>query len=158
MKRNLSDLDKRIIKYSYRPGYLVSIIFVFMCFLFALGHSLYHDKEFNEFLGPAILLICFLGILILFLIIRPSYIDLKSDYKIVEKKKIQSKESKTDYEAGSATLYIGQKMNSFQAYSLIIDNTRSRVEPAFFDSVIEGEIIGFEFTSHKKHLLRMVKL
>lgn len=158
MKRNLSEKDKSIIKYSCRAGYLVSLIFVFMSFLFAFGHSLYENKEFNEFLGPILILILFLGFIILFLINRRSYIDLRSEYKNVEKREIQSKESKTDFEAGSGTLYIGQKMNSFQAYFLIIDNTRYKVEQDFYESVSEGEIIGFEFTSHRKHLLRMVKL
>lgn len=136
---------------------MVSLIFVFMNFLFALGFSFHRNKEFHELMGPALILIPFLGLCILVLMNRSCYLDLKSDHKIVEKKKIQLKESKTVYEAGSGTLYIGQKMKPFQAYYLIIENTRYKVEQNFYDSIIEGEIIGFEMTSHRKHLIRMVK-
>lgn len=81
--------------------------------------------------------------------------DIKNGEKNYEVKIIQLKEKTKDFEAGSATIYIGQEMNEFYRYDLIIENTRYRVDKELFENCENGGEIVFYTAPKSKYLLQM---
>lgn len=157
MKRQLQTIDITKIKYSCRPGMLICMMMIFTSSLLLIGSDLYEHQtplinSWPYFAGSIIF-----AFLILFLMNRGCYLDLKKGYKTIDRKTIQKKESKIDFEAGSGKSHMFQKMNSFNAYYLIIENTRYRVKEELFNTVEMGSSVSFELTAHRKHRLAITK-
>ncbi len=97
--------------------------------------------------------IIIVSILLSYLMNNKYWKDIKNNEKIVEPKIIQNKESKKDYEAGSGTLYIEKEMNEFEAFSIIVENVRYRVDKGFFNNCEIGQKVYFNYGPKSKFLL-----
>ena len=83
--------------------------------------------------------------------------DINNNEKTLEVKIIQTKELKKDYEAGSGgRLSIDGNMKAFNRYDIIIDNTRYRINEAFFEACREGDEVIFHIAPKSKHRLKIV--
>ena len=101
--------------------------------------------------------------LIVWLVNRKCWIDLKNNEKEVVRKIITRKESKEDYAAGSSVgfsftgkksrLYTGMK--SYIEYSLIIENVRYKIEKELWEKVNEKEEVEFHYAPKSKELLEI---
>lgn len=147
LKVALNEFDKKEIRYMMRAGIIIPILFFpIACAVYVmiiLNSSEGFDKI--EFIIPFIALI---SVLLSLLINRKYRLDLKEGYKIARDVQIDRREEKKDFEAGSGTLYLGQKMNEFTAYYFIIENTRYRVEKELYESSYSGSMIYMFFTPH----------
>lgn len=131
------------------PALLIIIINVgLFAIIFTNGYS-YHDME----IIGIIILTALLCVLIGFLLTRKYISDIRNKVKIKEQKTITLKESKTDQEAGSATLFVNQSMNEFIRYDIIVENCRYRVEKEFFDNCKIGDEVYFNYAPLSKYLL-----
>ncbi len=81
--------------------------------------------------------------------------DIKNNVKNVVLKTVQRLEQKKDFEAGSGTLYIGQEMNSFQIYYVIVDNVRYRIDEHLFNSLEEGGKVAFHYGPASNYLITL---
>ncbi len=157
MRKTLTKKDIKELQYQCRMGYIIpSMVFLIGTLIVT---SIY-ETNFNTRLAfniQATLIIALLFAVLSFFI---SYImnwkylsDIRDKKKIIEPKVIQKKESKRDYEAGSGTLYIGQEMNGFDSFSIIVDNYRYRVEKDMFLKCNEGDEVYFNYGPTSKYLI-----
>jgi hypothetical protein len=88
------------------------------------------------------------------------YSDIRNNEKLSEKKIIQRKIDKTDYEAGSGnmtTLPHNNPMKEFTRYDLIIDNIKYRIDKELFDNCNDGDEVLFYYAPKSKYLLSIEK-
>lgn len=158
MKRRLTEEDRKKLKYATRTGYIFGAL-LFIPFLAAFLMSLFDIVDgMPDYL---ILIGIFLSILIMWLINRKWWTDLKYNEKEVLKKIVARKESKEDYAAGSSIgfSFTGKKskvytgMKSYMEYSLIIENVRYKVEQELWDKVNENEEVEFHYAPKSKFLI-----
>jgi len=156
MIEKLSVEDIRGLKYQCRAGYVVSIL------SFLIGSSLifglYYIGEIRSSLNAVLLFLIILifSFLIAFLMIGKYITDIKKNEKILLVKIIQAKELKKDYEAGSGSSRISDGTKGFNRYDIIIDNTRYRINEAFFEACHEGDEVTFHIAPKSKHRLKIV--
>ena len=159
MRKTLTTKDIKELRYQCRMGYIIpSMLFVIGT---ALASGVY-ELNFNDKTGINWLMILFIALLIGMLSFFIGYrmnwkyiSDIKSNEKVVEAKNIQKKELKRDYEAGSGTLFIGQEMNGFDSFSIIVDNYRYRVEKDLFFNSSEGDEVYFNYGPTSKYLINI---
>ncbi|MBI9055461.1 MAG: hypothetical protein JEY96_16685 [Bacteroidales bacterium] len=158
MKRRLTEKDRKQLKYSTRIGY----IFGAFIFIPTLSSCLISKYEIVDNIPDYLILIGIsLSILIMWLINRKWWIDLKNNEKEVVRKIITKKESKEDYAAGSSVgfsftgkeskIYTGMK--SYMEYSLIIENVRYKIEQELWEKVNEKEEVEFHYAPKSKFLI-----
>ena len=158
MRKLLSEQDIKDIKYQCRMGYVIPL-FLFLIGTFIAG-SVY-ELEFNtEVSGISItaLLINIFSFLLIasfvsYRINRRYYADIKNNEKDVLIKTIQKLEAGKSYEAGSGTMYFGQKMKSSDQFSVIVDNYRYKIDKELFDNCRKGGEILFNYTRESRFLL-----
>ena len=158
-KIGLTDEDKTLINKQMRAGIVVS----FLILLIGIGAALiifFFDKSTPKIIEPGELWMPLVGTAVLangifMLMNRKNLGDLKDGSKIIETKKIQKKELKKDFEAGSANLHPGQKMKELQSTNLIIDNTRYEVDKTDFERAEEGGEVLFHYTSKNNQLIKI---
>ncbi len=160
MQKRLTESDIKKLRYQCRMGYILPF------FLFILGSFLgivivgfilsLMNMDLAE--NKAFIVIALFGLLSVFVNYRMNgkYLsDIRNGLKGQEIKIVQRKEYKTDYEAGSGTLYIGQEMNSFDSYSIIVENTRYRVDKDLFENCEENGQVIFNYAVQSKFLLEI---
>ncbi|NPD47649.1 MULTISPECIES: hypothetical protein [unclassified Lentimicrobium] len=149
MKRQLSSKDIKDLKYQCRMGYIIPFFFFMIgsfLVLAILDFFLLDTPLKNEFMALTLIAMFAISILINYQMNRKYLIDIRNNEKVLIPKTIQRKESKTDYEAGSgnrSTLPHNNPMKSFIHYSLIIENTRFRVDKELFESCKDGDEVFF---------------
>ena len=105
-----------------------------------------------------------LNIMISYFMNRNFNLDLKSGVKIVREERVQNKEYKTDYEAGSGTLFIpvlgnlipklwGQEMRPNEKLSLIINGFHFEVEKELYSKVKENDVVLMYYSMYSDTLL-----
>jgi hypothetical protein len=156
MTLSLSAQDIKTLRYQCRPG----IIFSLMVLIIIPASLFTFIKGFNvsvslSYIIIALILDLIISFIIAFLLTRKFLIDIRSGVKRYEIKKISGKESKLDTEAGSGTLYIEQKMKTFDTYYLIIENVRYRVEKEMFGTCLEGDEVVFFYAPRSNFRLSM---
>ena len=152
MKTKLTEEDIKKLRYQFRPG----IVIGGLIFIIGFAVTLLSITENDIILTLLVfVLTVVLSVVVVFLIIGKYQKDISNKEKILEAKTIQKKKSITDYEAGSGTMYPGQKMKGFDSYSIIIDNTRYRVDKDFYETCNAGEKVTFHIAPKSKHRLRM---
>ncbi|MCF8298434.1 MAG: hypothetical protein K9J13_12880 [Saprospiraceae bacterium] len=160
-KAALNQEDIKTLKYQCRAGIIVSlaILILGIACVWTIKFS-YSDYTLSNKLYSALTLLMFilLAIIIGYLMTGKYLKDIRNGYKYLEIKRIESKESEIDFEAGSGTLYIGQKMNSFNSYSLIIERYRYRVEKELYEKCNEGDEVIFHIAPISKHRIKIEKL
>lgn len=157
MRAKLSEEDIKNLKYQCRAGYVVSILF------FLTGSSiifvLYYINDINSLPKAVLLFLTILTIsfLIAFFMMNKYITDINNKVKILDVKKIQAKELKKAYEAGSGgRLSFDGNMKAFNRYDIISDNTRYRINKAFFEACREGDEVIFHIAPKSKHRLKIV--
>ncbi len=152
----LTEKDRQELKLQCRMGYIIGGLFV----LLLLSFFLFYHFVLNYFtelqwiiLIPTAIFIG--GFLIMFLINRKYYIDLRNERKEIILKVLDQKIETKDYEPGSGGRY--REMNSFMRYDFIVDNVRYRVDKELFEKCEEGEMIEFNSAKTSNHLLGITK-
>lgn len=157
MKRILTKEDRNKLKSASRIGFVFSMFLFLPAIAAWLLSKFGYIEKIPDLLPPAGVLLSFL---ILFLVNRKYWIDLKKGEKNILVKSISKKESKEDYEAGSSVGYStnGKKhafysgMNSHMEYYIIVDNVRYRIDKETWEQVNENDKIEFHVASSCKEL------
>ena len=156
MKKALTQSDIEELRYQCRMGYLLPAMF------FLLGNILVGGACFVNFGSDGTTIEMLLIIVVVFACLALlmgykmnwKYIsDIAYMEKQVVTKIIQRKEAKRDYEAGSGTMYLGQEMNGFDSYSIIVENTRYRVDEELYLACAEGGEVLFNYAPKSRYRL-----
>jgi purine-cytosine permease-like protein len=155
--RRLTDSDIKEIKLAKRPSIVIAILFSFiLSFIVIMAIDDYYQHNTLSILGLLIgmqIPFYFIGYLM-----RRKYIkDLQSGEKIGHVYPVQMEQEFTDYEAGSGTLFIGQRMKGFQRHNVIANNTIYRVRPELAEAIQKGDHIIVYFARHSNFRLSIEK-
>jgi len=154
MKTKLTQEDIQKLNYQKRPAFLISGLI----FILGVAISIMVNYENEE---DYTLIMLFVTIVIspsvAYLMMGKYQKDISNKEKILEVKTIQKKESITDYEAGSGKItdVFAKDMKTFDNYSIIIDNTRFRVDKDFYEACNAGDEVSFHIAPKSKHRLTM---
>ena len=158
MKRRLTKQDIKKLKYSTRTGY----VFGLFVFLPVIGFYIFSVVDQSENRYDSVLAVGLLiSILIVWLVNRKYWIDLRNQEKDIVIKMVDKKETKEEFLGGSSTgisvsgkkghFYTG--MRSRMEYSFIIDYVRHRVDKDVWDNVKENEEVEFHVAMKSQQLL-----
>ncbi len=150
MHTPLTTQDLKELKYTCRYGVVIPLLLFLIGFILILMFHIF-EKLSLEFAAIALLVLFVVCVAIAFLMLRKLVQDIYQGEKIMECKKIRSKEYKADYEAGSGA--IGGKMKPVDAWYLIIDNARYPVNKELFDGVGEGDEVYMHIAPRSGELL-----
>lgn len=159
--RTLTDLDKKRLRYQTRPALVTSILFAIVIsgvsltlFIISKENVTEEDKLFNIISISSSIIISFF---IAYFSSKKYLKDVRNGEKEIVLKPIQKKEHKIDYEAGSGKIshVSAREMNAFDSYSIIIDNTRYRVDKEFYNDCNEGDEVEFHYALKSKFMLSM---
>lgn len=159
MKALLTKEDNKSLRYECRAGILFAIGIFFLGLLivyigFVVGSA---DSSQYHYINSitAIILLLIVSAVLGLLFIRKYVLDLKNKEKDLTRYTIQKKESKLDYEVGSANLFIGQKMKAFDKYNLTINNSIHTVDKELFEKATEGDEVYLHTAPISGHLLKI---
>ncbi len=164
MRAELTEEDIKELKNSCKPGIVIPFLFFFIgsaiIFMFEYQIEL-NPKTFftvKELFISSIIFYFFICILIGYLMIRKYVTDIRNGEKEIEVKIVMQKESKEDYEAGSGStnsVIYTKEMNSFTNCSIIVDNTRYRVDEDFYKLVKVGDEVCFNYGPISRDLIKI---
>jgi hypothetical protein len=156
MRHLLTDKDIKDLKYQCRMGIILPFLLLTISSTIIASIVFVNKIDFLNIIAIFSFAAALTTSLLLNIFMNRKYIsDIKNGEKTYEVKIIQLKEKTKDFEAGSATIYIGQEMNEFYRYDLIIENTRYRVDKELFENCENGEEIVFFTAPKSKYLLQM---
>jgi len=156
MRHSLTDKDIKDLKYQCRMGVILPVLLLIISNMIIFSIVYINKIEYSNIMFLISVLITVAISVLLNLSMNRKYIsDIRNGEKCFEIKNIQFKEKNKDFEAGSATLYIGQEMNEFYRYDLIIENTRYRVDKNLYENCENGDEIVFFIAPKSKFLLQM---
>ena len=155
----LTKSDIRILKLQFRPG----ILFPLMLLVPGVAAVMIITNANPElFLFAGIdatwfLLFVVVGVVSLmhFSMTRNFRADIKNKVKNVVLKPIQKLEVKTDFEAGSGTLYVGQEMNAHKVFYVIVDNVRHRIDEELYKALQSEEEVAFHYAPVSNYLIKV---
>lgn len=160
----LTDADKKDLRYNCRAGIIVPFLFFLTCTAFILILGLFNMAD-TVYRFSKMQVIVFLEILALIISFLISYMmihklvsDIRNGEKIIEIKKISQKDQMEDYEAGSGnptTIYNQIEMNAFQKYSIIVEDYLYRVDKELFEAVNIGDDVYFHYAPISKYLIKI---
>lgn len=160
MKRKLTPQDIKTLRYQCRKGYVLPVFFFIIA---SAGAYLFLNKwvlsegtviASQQFI-MALISIAIVALLVSYFMIGKTVSDIRRKEKKVVEKTVQKKEQNTDFEAGSGTLYVGQKMNEYDTYSIIVDNTRYEVGPELYEKCREGGKVAFHYGPKSNYLIKI---
>jgi len=159
MKAALTKEDIKSLRYECRPGILYAVGIFFLGFLTAFLCLDVDPQEgfisnYLSFLLATILSII-VSTLLAFLFAKNYFLDIRNGEKLIMQKLIQKKENSISYEAGSGSLFIGQKMRSSDSYDLKIDDHIYSVDEALYEQASEGQYVNLHIAPLSEHLLRI---
>ncbi|MBK3519766.1 hypothetical protein [Carboxylicivirga marina] len=164
MTKSLSQADIKELRYQCRMGYLLP---VFLCALLSYVIVGFHqyNSDFEEIVftsidGLIILACVIFSIWVSYQMNGKYYQDIRNNIKVAERKVIQKKQAKRDFEAGSGnmtTLPHNNPMNEFTRFDFIMDNTLYRVDKDLFESCSDGDKVSFYYAPKSKYLLSIEK-
>ena len=151
---SLTQKDIKELKYQCRMGYIIPLMVLLISNMIIFLAVYTNDLSYTN---PFVLLAVSASVVFeVFLNIKMNHnylADIRNGIKKQEIKQIRLKEAFTDYEAGSATLFVTQKMNPYTRYNIIVNNTRYRVEKEFYENCNEGDEVVFYFAPQSNYLL-----
>ena len=169
MNRELTDKDRKVLKYERRIGFVFSGLIICFGGLFNLFYFVLNKT------GQDYLMVSFidLGILLLayFICNRVNLKvnrDLKDNRKELLKKRVVKKIEEKSYEAGSGTLYIpilgdlfpklwGQKMRETRRYYVFTSDSKYEVEKDVYDDLKKDTDFYVHFAKHSYTVLNLTK-
>jgi hypothetical protein len=160
MRKKLTKKDIKELRYQCRMGYVIpAMIFILGTFISGAIYELNFNTE-SDGINVEMILLITLGFIALSFFtnykMNWKYIsDIRNDEKVIETKTIQKKEYKTDYEAGSGTLYIGQEMKGYDSFSIVVENCRYKVDKDVFLNCNEGDEIIFNYAPISRYLINI---
>lgn len=158
MRKPLTQNNIKALRYQCRMGYILPAM------LFVIGTVIsvvvFETRINSKDLNFEMILIMAFGMAGLSFFIgykmNWKYIsDIRNKEKQIETKIIQSKASKKDFEAGSGTLVVGQDMNEFYSYSIVVENIRYRVDEKLFSSCSDGDELLFNYAPKSRYLMKI---
>jgi len=167
MRAELTKEDIKELKYSCRPGVIIPFLFFLLgsIFIVTLENENLPYVKFAlttwQIITASLVLYLGIWVLIGYLMIRKYVSDIRNGEKEIEVKIVMQKESKVDYEAGSGlsglsgTGYTDQEMTPFTNCSIIVENTRYRVDEYFYKSVKVGDEVCFHYGPISRDLIRI---
>jgi cell division protein FtsL len=161
MRLQLSEKDRKELKFQCRAGYIFGVMIFFIgavasAFFFKTAFMEETNAEEIQIGFIVILSSFFLSFLVGFLINRKYLADLRYNVKEIEPKVIERKKSKEDFEADIERPR-SYRMTSYARYDLIIENTKYKVSKDFFDKCSEGDEVIFNIAPISGYLLGIDK-
>ncbi|PKP19940.1 MAG: hypothetical protein CVU05_10210 [Bacteroidetes bacterium HGW-Bacteroidetes-21] len=169
MTRELTDKDRKVLKYEKRIGYVFSGLIICFGGLFNLLYFVLNETGQNYLMVSLI----DLGILLLayFVCNRINLKvnrDLKDNLKELLKRKVDKTIEEKSYEAGSGALYIpilgdlfpklwGQKMRETRKYYVFTSDTKYEVDKDVYDELKKGTDFYIHFAKHSETALYFSK-
>jgi len=145
MNGPLTQKDIQKIKSQCNIGFLLSFIVLLLGAFLTMTYSYVYDIIDLEESSFILLIVLIISLIILYGMNRKYFIDIRNGVKDIRRKKVQKKESKVDYKAGSGT--------SNNDYSIIVDNIEYSVEKDVFDRCKEGEEVIFNYAPFSNYLI-----
>ena len=169
MLHELTDNDRKTLKYERRIGFVFGGLILCFGGLFNLIYFVLNQSEQNYWMVISIdlgilLLACFVCYRINLKVNR----DLKDNKKELLKKRVEKKIEEKTYEAGSGALYIpilgdlfpklwGQKMRPGRKYYIITNESRYEVEKEMYDGLKKNTDFYIHFAKHSETVLSISK-
>lgn len=164
----LTKEDIKTLKYEKRFGFIMAVFILSLAALFNLVYIVSNHEINLPLLLSIDLAIIGLSLFVMFILNRNINKDLRAGAKVIDIGTIEKKKHKTDYEAGSAALYIpvlgdlfpklcGPKMKSYSRYILVIKGAGYDVEKELFDDVMEGSPIEIHNSKYSDVFLAIKK-
>lgn len=157
----LDEQDLKELRNQFKPKIIISLSFSVISTLFIIGNHISEYSStgvmFTTEVNLKIAAFIFASILFGYIMSLKTIKDIKNAEKIILSKKVEMKETREDYEAGSGKVgqYFAMKMRPFQAYAVIIENTRYKVDKDFYENVQEGDEVYFHLAKESRFLLRI---
>lgn len=153
MEYQLDQADINEIKHLKKMGIVFPVLFFTGLALFDFVYWKI-DTEVEQWMFITInISVLLLSVLVNFLMNRKYNKDLLLGTKNVELAIVQEKYDIISHEAGSGTLYIGQRMRPIHVAYVIIDYTRYEVPRDVYDLISEGDEIEMHYSAYSKTLL-----
>ncbi len=153
--------DIKILKYQFRPGILFPLMLL-VPGVVVVGVISNMNPELLlltgiDFTWFLMVVVIGLAALMHFTMTRNYRADIKNKVKNVFLKPIQKLEEKRDFEAGSGTLYVGQEMNAFKTYYVIVDNVRHRIDEEVYKELDPNGEVAFHYAPVSNYLIKIDK-
>lgn len=156
----LDEQDVKELRNQFKPKIIISLSISVISTLFIIGN---HISEYSNTgvlftfeVNIKIAAFVFASILFGYIMSLKTIKDIKNAEKIIVGKKVDMKEAREDYEAGSGVVgRVAMKMKPFQDYAVIIENTRYKVDKEFYENVQEGSEVYFHYAIESHFLLRI---
>ena len=155
MRKQLTESDLRELRHQCRMGIVLPILFLILSNMILFLFLLQGHLKFDAPVQITVLALVAVAVLIHILMNRKLILDIRNGEKEVEFKRIQHKEKKKDFEAGSGTLCLSQEMNEFDRYVLIIENLAYRVDKDIFEQCRAGEEVAFFIAPISRYQLQI---
>ncbi len=158
MRKKLNERDIKDLRSQCRIGYVIPfMIFILGTFISGAIYELNFNLK-SDGLNTKIILLIALGFIIIsfFVSYKMNWkylLDIRNNEKEIELKTIQKKEYKRDYEAGSGSL--GQEMNGYDSFSIVVENYRYRVDKDIFINSNEGDEVFFYYAPISEYLINI---
>ena len=156
----LDEQDINELRNQFKPKIIISLSISVISTLFIIGNHISDYSNtgvlFTLDVNIKIAAFVFASILFGYIMSFKTIKDIKNAEKIILGKKVEMKETREDYEAGSGVVgRVAMKMRPFQDYAVIIENTRYKVDKEFYENVREGDEVYFHLTKESRFLLRI---
>ena len=169
MTKELTDKDRKVLKYEKRIGFVFSGLFLSFGGLFNLFYFVLNKSEDNYLM----IILIDLGIVLLayFICNRINLKvnrDLKHNKKELLKKRVDKKIEEKSFEAGSGALYIpilgdlfpklwGQKMRETRRYYIFTSDSKYEVEKEMYNDLKKDTDFYVHFAKHSETVLNFSK-
>ncbi|ALO14450.1 hypothetical protein L21SP5_00779 [Salinivirga cyanobacteriivorans] len=155
----LTKSDIRTLKLQFRPGILFPLMLLVPGVVVVMTIANINPELFLiagiDLTWLLIILVIGLTALMHFNMTKNYRADIKNKVKNVFLKPIQKLEEKRDFEAGSGTLYVGQEMNAFKTYYVIVDNVRHRIDEEVYKELDPNGEVAFHYAPVSNYLINI---
>ncbi len=158
-KVTLTESDIKTLKMQFRPGILFPLMLLIPGVAVVLLISNTNPELFQstgiDFTWLLMVVVIGLAALMHFTMTRNYRADIKNKVKNVVLKPVQKLEEKTDFEAGSGTLYVGQEMNAHKVYYVTVDNVRHRIDADLYNMLEESGEVALHYAPVSNYLIKI---
>ncbi|MGE0078102.1 MAG: hypothetical protein AB7S48_09600 [Bacteroidales bacterium] len=167
MTEELTEKDRKVLKFEKRPGYVFAGLILCFGGLFNLIYFLIIKSEFNYLMiGLIDLGIIALSYFVLYKVNYKINLDLKENKKELLNRTVDKKVVEKSYEAGSGSLFIpflgnlfpklwGQKMNEAKKYYIISNEYKHEVDLITYNDLKKGTDFFIHFAKHSGIILNL---